>query len=479
MATALIAWFSAPAPTTWTSTPPACRTAPAIAPATEFGLDLVETLSVSIGAPRWAWRELSAYRCVIRRQHGAFLPLPRADLSFSRSCARRVTPLGSSYRRLKAATDGMSTPRRRPSVVERDGLVEISELVSLLRRDAVAVDADLGEDALGDLHHDLRVLAQEGLGVLTALTELLAFVGEPRPRLLDDAEIDTDVEQRTFAADALPIHDVELRLTERRRHLVLHDLDARAIADDLGGVLDRLDAADVEPHRRIELQRAPTRRGFGRAEHHTDFFAQLVDEDADGVRLVEVGGELAQCLRDEPGLQTHVGVAHLAFDLGAGRESGVGVDDHHVERAGTDERVGDLERLLAGVGLGDQQLVDVDADGPRVYGIHRVLGVDVGADATVALRLGDGMHGQCRLAGRLRAEDLDDPASRQAADSERQVEGECSRGDGLDGHLPLVTHFHHGTLAVLLLDLGHGHFEGLLSLHRVSFRYLAFQAMFS
>src|SRR5438874_9259895 len=92
MATALIAWFSAPAPTTWTSTPPACRTAPAIAPATEFGLDLVETLSVSIGAPRWAWRELSAYRCVIRRQHGAFLPLPRADLSFSRSCARRVTP---------------------------------------------------------------------------------------------------------------------------------------------------------------------------------------------------------------------------------------------------------------------------------------------------------------------------------------------------------------------------------------------------
>src|SRR6059058_1906798 len=127
----------------------------------------------------------------------------------------------------------MSTPRRRPSVVERDGLVEIGELVSLLRHDAVAVDADLGEDALGDLHHDLRVLAQEGLGVLTALTELLAFVGEPRPRLLDDAEIDTDVEQRTFAADALPIHDVELRLTERRGHLVLHDLDARAVADDL------------------------------------------------------------------------------------------------------------------------------------------------------------------------------------------------------------------------------------------------------
>src|SRR3954467_6386324 len=52
MATALIAWLSAPAPTTCTSTAPACLTAPAIAPATELGLDLVETFSVSIGAPR-------------------------------------------------------------------------------------------------------------------------------------------------------------------------------------------------------------------------------------------------------------------------------------------------------------------------------------------------------------------------------------------------------------------------------------------
>src|SRR5690242_21284252 len=54
MAAVLMAWLSARAPTTWTSTTPACRTAPAIAPATEFGLDLVETLRVSIGAPRWA-----------------------------------------------------------------------------------------------------------------------------------------------------------------------------------------------------------------------------------------------------------------------------------------------------------------------------------------------------------------------------------------------------------------------------------------
>src|SRR2546425_3024370 len=50
MATALMAWLRAPAPMTWTSTDPRSRTAPAIAPATEFGFDLLDTLSVSTRA---------------------------------------------------------------------------------------------------------------------------------------------------------------------------------------------------------------------------------------------------------------------------------------------------------------------------------------------------------------------------------------------------------------------------------------------
>jgi hypothetical protein len=48
MATALMAWLRAPAPTTWTSTAPFWRSTPAIAPATEFGFDFVDTLSCSI-----------------------------------------------------------------------------------------------------------------------------------------------------------------------------------------------------------------------------------------------------------------------------------------------------------------------------------------------------------------------------------------------------------------------------------------------
>ncbi len=67
-------------------------------------------------------------------------------------------------------------------------------------------------------------------------------------------------------------------------------------------------------------------------------------------------------------------------------------------RAGADQHVGDLECLLARVGLGDEQLVDVDPDGRGVDRVHGVLGVDVGADAAVALRLGHDVHGEGGLA---------------------------------------------------------------------------------
>ena len=89
---------------------------------------------------------------------------------------------------------------------------------------------------------------------------------------------------------------------------------------------------------------------------------------------------------------------------------------------GTHQHVGDLERLLPRVGLGDEQLVDVDTDGPGVHRVHRVLGVDVGADAAVALGLGDDVHRQGGLAGGLRTEDLDHAPSGQTTDAEREVE---------------------------------------------------------
>ena len=308
---------------------------------------------------------------------------------------------------------------------------------------------------------DVLVVLQELPRVLAALAHALAVEGVPGARLLDDLVVDAEVEEVALLADALAVEDVELGLAEGRRHLVLDHLHLRAAADDRLALLERRDAADVEAHRRVELEGAAAGGGLGVAEHHADLLAQLVDEDEAGLALRDDGGELAQRLAHEAGLQAHLRVAHLALELGAGDEGGHRVDDQHVDRAGADEDLGDLERLLAAVGLRDEEVVDVDAQLAGVDGVERVLGVHEGGHAAAALRLGDDVEGEGGLARGLRAEDLDDAAAGQAAHAERGVEGERSRGDGGDVDLLAAPEPHDRALAELLVDLREGGLDRL------------------
>ncbi len=164
-------------------------------------------------------------------------------------------------------------------------------------------DAGIGAHLVLDRLGDLGVLAEVVLGVLAALADALAVVGVPGARLLDDAGLLAEVDQLAGLAHALAVHDVELDDLERRRHLVLHHLDAGVVADDLVLVLERTDAADIEADRGIELQRLAARRGLGAAEHDADLHADLVDEDHQRVGLGDRGGELAQRLAHQAGVQ--------------------------------------------------------------------------------------------------------------------------------------------------------------------------------
>ena len=138
-------------------------------------------------------------------------------------------------------------------------------------------------------------------------------------------------------------------------------------------------------------------------------------------------GHLAQRLAHQPGLQTDVAVTHLALDLGPRHQRGDRVDHDDVERAGADQHVGDLQRLLTGVGLRDQQRVGVDAQLLRVVRVERVLGVDEGRDPAGPLGVRHRVQRDRRLTGGLRAVDLHDPAARQTADPERDVERDRRR----------------------------------------------------
>ena len=165
-------------------------------------------------------------------------------------------------------------------------------------------------------------------------------------------------------------------------------------------------------------------------------------------------------------------VAHLALDLGARHQRGDRIDHQHVDRVGADQRVDDLERLLAGIGLRDDQFVDVDAQLLGIARVERMLGVDEGGGAAGLLRLGDGVQRQRRLARAFRPVNLDHPAARQAADAERDVEPEAAGRDGLDLDLLAAAELHRRALAERAVDLRQRGFQCLLlvRVHAISVR---------
>ena len=137
-----------------------------------------------------------------------------------------------------------------------------------------------------------------------------------------------------------------------------------------------------------------------------------------------------------------MGIAHVTLELGTWDERRHRVDDDHVHRPGADQHVGDLERLLARVGLGDQQFVDVDTDGFGIDGVERVLRIDVDADSTIALGFCNHMQCEGRLTGGFGSEQLDYPPPREPTDPECEVEGHRAGRDHFDPHARVLTHAH-------------------------------------
>ena len=117
------------------------------------------------------------------------------------------------------------------------------------------------------------------------------------------------------------------------------------------------------------------------------------------------------------------------------------------------------------VGLGDEELVDVDADLLGVLRVHGVLGVDERADAAHLLGFGDHVVDERRLARGLGAEDLDHAAAREPADAECEVESERAGRDRSDRDRCAVVHLHDRALAELPLDLSERDVECFLPIH--------------
>jgi len=155
-------------------------------------------------------------------------------------------------------------------------------------------------------------------------------------------------------------------------------------------------------------------------------------------------------------LRRHLRVTHLALELRPRHQRRHGVDHDDVDRSRPDQGLRNLQRLLAEVGLRDQEVLDTDAQLPGVLRIERVLGVDERRQAAGGLCVGDDVQCERCLSGRLRAVDLDHPAAGHPSDSERGVERDRAAGNHVHPDLRPFTQPHHGTLPELPLDLTQG-----------------------
>ena len=207
--------------------------------------------------------------------------------------------------------------------------------------------------------------------------------GELRPAVL--ARLGHgELEEALGRAVVEPVHDLTGDDAVGFR-VVGKDFDIHPLVDDLADLF--LGA----------VRQGDSRRIGHAAEHDSDLFAELVDEDRGGLGLAQRAGELTQGLGHQARLEADVTVAHLALDLRLRYECGHRVDDDDVDGARPDQHVGDFQRLLAGVRLGDEQRVGVDAQLLGVIGVERVLGVDERGDAAALLRVRDRVQRHCRV----------------------------------------------------------------------------------
>ena len=224
-------------------------------------------------------------------------------------------------------------------------------------------------------------------------------------------------------------------------------------ADQLGAVFQMLHAANLHADRRIELERTAAGGDLRIAVNDADLLTQLVDKDGYALALGDRAGQLAHRLTHHAGMQTDEGIAHFAFDFGARCQRGNRVDNHDVDRARAYERLRNVQTLLTGVRLGDQQAVNVNAECLGVNRVERVLGIDKRSRAAQLLCLCNAVQRNRGLTGGFRSVDLNDSAARQTADAEREIQTDRAGRDVFDIHAGVFAQTHNRAFAELLFDL--------------------------
>ena len=83
-----------------------------------------------------------------------------------------------------------------------------------------------------DFRGEFRLFLQVVLYVLTPLPKAIAAIGKPGTALADDTVKFGDIQKTALSRNAFSEHQIELRLLERRGHLVFDNPDTDTVACD-------------------------------------------------------------------------------------------------------------------------------------------------------------------------------------------------------------------------------------------------------
>ena len=153
-------------------------------------------------------------------------------------------------------------------------------------------------------------------------------------------------------------------------------------------------------------------------------------------------------------------VSHISLDLCLRYQRCDRVDDNDINGTAAGQHITDFQRLLSRILLGNQELLNPDAQILRIDRVQGMLRIDEGSLPPGLLRLRNHVQRQSGLSGGFRTEYFHNPSPGNAAHPGSQIQADGSGGDRLHIHTG-ITQLHDRSLTELLLYLCQGRFQSL------------------
>ena len=147
-------------------------------------------------------------------------------------------------------------------------------------------------------------------------------------------------------------------------------------------------------------------------------------------------------------MEAHFAVAHIAFNLCLGRQSRNGVNDNEVNGARTNQVVGNFQRLLTVVRLGNNQVLRIYTQFLCVETVKRVLCINEGCDTACFLRFRDGVEGEGSLTRRFWSIDFNHTTAGIATDTEGHIQAQRARRNHFHFFYCVVAHAHDSPFSI-------------------------------